>query len=259
LAELARAHHADWVIASHTGALDECMERFGARVVRGDDFLAQALTLVAIIREMLLEGALESWPRRLHGVPIPSDAMVRKALDAVCPDHHAVVLGTFDRGELWTALVARRRGGAFDLLAGPDGLRPAMGLLSGDWRRDYRHLARAVEEQYAPLGLGCFAEVDTIRALEVDPRPGAWGRAAALRDIVLSPMPMAVGLALGVDGARYAAHGFRVLTDQLDPLGLFQPVLTKARARLRAAAGDTDITAILGFDPMAILRALLKR
>src|ERR1700722_15173739 len=140
LGELAAAHHADWVVAAHTGALDECMERFGARAVRGQDFLSQALTLVAIVREMLVEGALEGWPRRLHGVPLPSDTMVRKALDVVCPDHHAVVLGTFHGGELWTSFVARRRGGAFDLLAGPDGLRPQMGLLSGDWRRDYRHL-----------------------------------------------------------------------------------------------------------------------
>jgi hypothetical protein len=259
LAELAHAHHADWVVAAHTGALDECMERFGARAKRGEDFLSQALTLVAIVREMLVEGALEGWPRRLHGVPLPSDAMVRKALDVVCPDHHAVVLGTFDGGELFTAFVARRRGGAFDLLAGPDGLRPQMGLLSGDWRRDYRHLARAVEEEYGPIGLGCFAEVETFRALEVDPRPGAWGRAVALRDIVVSPMPAAVRLAIGFDGARYAAHGLRALTDQLDPLGLLQPTLAKARERLRSAAGDKDVGRILGFDPLAILRALLRR
>jgi hypothetical protein len=235
------------------------MERFGARARRDQDLLSQALSLVGIVREMLVEGALEGWPMRLHGVPLPSDAMVRKALDAVCADGHAVVLGTFERGELWTAFVARRRGGAFDLLVGPDALRPAMGLLSGDWRRDYRHLVRVVEEEYAPLALGCFAEVETFRALEVDPRPGAWGRAVALRDIVLSPMPVAVGLALGFDGARYAAHGLRVLSDRFDPFGLLEPLLERARERLRAAAGDKDITRILGFDPMAILRALLKR
>ena len=258
LAELAAAHRVDWVIAAHTGALDECMERFGARARRSDDFLIQALTLVAIVRDMLTEGALEGWPRRLHGVPLPSDAMVRKTLDAICPDGHAVVLGTFEQGELWTAFVARRRGGAFDLLAGPDALRPAMGLLSGDWRRDYRHLARAVEEHYAPIGLGCYAEVDTFRALEVDPRPGAWGRAVALRDIVVSPIPAAVGFALGVDGARYAAKGLRALTERLDPFGVIQPALEKARQSLRSAAGD-DVSRLLGFDPLAILRMLLKR
>lgn len=259
LSELADLHHADWVIAAHTGALEECMERFGARIRRADDFLAQAITLIGIVREMLAEGALEAWPQRLHGVPLPSDTMVRKALDVVCPDGHALLLGIFDRGELWTALVARRRRGAFDLLAGPDALRPAMGLLSGDWRRDYRHLVRAVEDKYAPLGLGCFAEVETFRALEVDPRPGAWGRAVALRDIVLSPMTPAVALALGFDGARYAAHGLRALTDRMVTLALVQPVLTRVRERLRKVTGDKDVRQILGFDPLAILRALLER
>jgi hypothetical protein len=259
LTDLAEQLQADWALGLHMGALDECMDRFGARARRGDDFLAQALTLVAIVREMLVEGAIEAWPRRLRGVPLPSDAMVRKALDAVCPDGAAVVLGTFERGELWTAFVARRRGGAFDLLAGPDELRPAMGLLSGDWRRDYRHLARAVEEKYARLGFGCFAEVDTFRALQIDPRPGAWGRAVALRDIVLSPMPTAIGLAVGFDGARYAAHSLKELTHRVDAFGFLEPALRAARERVGAAAGDKDVSRILGFDPMAILRALLKR
>jgi hypothetical protein len=259
LPELAEHHHADWALSVHMGALEECMDRFGARTRRGDDFTAQALTLVAIVREMLVEGAMEAWPRRLRGMPLPSDTMVRKALDAVCPDGTAVVLGMFDRGELWTAFVARRRGGAFDLLAGPDELRPAMGLLSGDWRRDYRHLARAVEEKYARVGLGCFAEVDTFRTLQIDPRPGAWGRAVALRDIVLSPMPKAIGLAVGFDGARYAAHSMKALTSRVDVFGFLEPALRAARERAGSAAGDKGVSHILGFDPLAMLRALLKR
>lgn len=155
--------------------------------------------------------------------------------------------------------MARRRGGAFDLLAGPDELRPLMGLLSGDWRRDYRHLARAVEEKYARLGFGVFAEVDTFRALQIDSGPGAWGRAVALRDIVLSPMPTAIGLAVGFDGARYAAHSLKAFTTRIDTFGLLEPALRKARDRLGAAAGHKDVSQLLGFDPLALLRALLKR
>jgi hypothetical protein len=259
LADLADKHHADWALSFHLGALDECMDRFGARARRGDDFIDQALSLVAIVRELLVEGAIEAWPRRLRGVPLPSDTMVRRALDAVCPHDTALVLGTFDRGELFTAFVGRRRGGAFDLLAGPDELRPAMGLLSGDWRRDYRHLARAVEEKYSPVGFGVFGEVDTFRALQIDPRPGAWARAVALRDIVLSPMPTAIGLAVGFDGARYAAHSLKVITSRIDAFGLLEPALQAARKRIGSAAGDKDVGQTLGFDPMAILRALLER
>ena len=95
---------------------------------------------------------------------------------------------SIDEG-LWTSFVARRREGAFDVIAGPDELRPALGLLSGDWRRDYRHLARAVEDRYAPLGLGCFAEVTRFRALQTDARPGAWRGRSRCATWSLAPMP----------------------------------------------------------------------
>jgi hypothetical protein len=259
LPEMARDHNASWAMAAHAGALDEVMERFGARSRRGQDLAEQALTLIAIAREMITEGAIDHWPRRLRGVPPPTDAMVRRAMDAVCPAGKAIVLGMFQDGELWTAFIARRRAANFDVIAGPDELRREMGLLAGDWRRDYRHLVRAVEERYAPIAFGCFAEVETFRSLQVDSRPGAWARAMLVRDVILSPIPVAVGLALGADGARYAFEHVRVITNKLDPFGFMDPVLRGVRARLGSAAGDKDVSGTLGFDPMAALRALLKR
>jgi hypothetical protein len=259
LGDLASENEASWALSAHVGALDEVMERFGARARRGQDLVEQALDLVAVVRDMVQEGAIDHWPRRLRGVPPPTEAMVRRAMDAVCPPGLAIVLGMFKEGELWTSFVARRRGENFDVIAGPDELRREMGLLAGDWRRDYRHLARAVEDRYAPLALGCFAEVDTFKALQVDARPGAWGRAMLVRDVILSPIPIAVGLALGVDGARYAFDHMRIITNRLDPFGFLDPVLRGVRARLGSAAGTKDVSGTLGFDPMAALRALLKR
>ncbi len=258
LADLAREHEASWGLEAHFGALDEIMDRFGARVRRTDDLTDQALTLVTIVREMMDEGAIGSWPRRLRGIPQPTARMVRRSLDALCADGKAIALGMFKDEALHTAFVARRRGDGFDVLAGPDELRGDMGLLSGDWRRDYRHLVRAAEDRYAPLAFGCFAELDAFESLQTDARPGAWSRAVAVRDVVLSPMPLAVGLALGVDGARYALDGVKLLTGRFDALTLFEPLLRGARARLGAATGK-DVSGSLGFDPMAALRALLKR
>ncbi len=259
LGELATSHHASWALSAHMGALDEVMERFGARSRRGDDLTQQALRLVGIVREMMQEGAIESWPRRLRGVPLPTPAIVERTIDTVCADGHAISLGMFAGGELWTAFVARRRGRAFDVIAGPDELRPMLGLLSGDWRRDYRHLVRAVEERYAPLSLGCFSEVDTFRALQFDARAGAWGRAIAVRDVVVSPVPTAIGLAAGVDVSRYAFESLRGIRQRIDPLGLSEPVLRTLRRRLGSATGDRGISHVLGFDPMAALRSLLRR
>lgn len=259
LPELAEKHHASWALSAETGALEEVMERFGARIKRTDDLTAQMLLVVTIAREMILENKIVRWPMRLQGFPPPTEAMVRRALDSICPDGHAMVLGVFRHGDLWTAGVARRRGDAFDALAGPEDIRIRMGLISGDWRRDYRHVARAVEEQYAPVAMGCFAEVDRFRELQVDARPGAWGRAAVVRDIILSPVPVGIRLALGADGARFAFESFRVIAGRSDTLKRLEPMMAEARKRLGTVAGDRDVSSTLGFDPLAALRALLRR
>jgi hypothetical protein len=258
LGQLARAYNASWALGMRLGALDEVMERFGARAQRGDDLLAQSLMLVGIVRELIGEGAIATWPQRLRGLPVPATNVVHRTLDALCPDGRAITLGLFDGGGLWTAFVARRRNGAFDVVAGPDELRSAIGLLSGDWRRDYRHLARAVEDRYAPLGFGCFAELGRFRALQTDSQPGAWSRAVAVRDVLISPMPTAVGVAIGFDGARYALQGLRMITERITPLAAVGPLMEATRSRLARIAGK-DVRGLLGFDPLAALRALLER
>jgi hypothetical protein len=258
LEQVAREHHASWVLAMRLGALDEVMERFGARCRRGDDLTEQSLKFVGIVQEMMSEAAIATWPQRLRGMPVPTVQVTRRTLDALCGDGQTVALGLFDTEGLWTAFIARRRGPAFDLIAGPDELRPALGLLSGDWRRDYRHFARAVEERYGPLGFGCFAELGTFRALQTDARPGAWTRAVAVRDIVIDRMPVAVGLALGLDGARYALRGLIAVSGRIPPLAACSPMLAGARARIARLTGK-DVAALLGFDPLEALRALLER
>ena len=259
LSELAAETRASWAISAHQGALEELMERFGARLRRTHDLTEQALLLVTIAREMMAEGLIERWPRRLHGVPQPQASMVDRTLDTVCSDGRAILLGVFKEGELWTAATIRRRGRAFDLLAGPEDLRPMMGLLSGDWRRDYRHLVRAVEDLYAPVAFGVFAEAKRFRELLTDPEPGAWGGAVAVRDIIVSPTPPGVRLALGLDGARYAFEGMRAVTGRIEALRALDPIFAGVRKRIGDVVGDRDVSQVLGFDPMAALRALLAR
>jgi hypothetical protein len=259
LGMLAEEHRARWVVAAHEDALAEVMERFGSRARPADDILDQALSLVSIVREMIEEGSIESWPRRLRSVPVPTTTMVRRALDATCADGKCIALGTFQDGDLWTAIVARRRGSGFDVVAGPYELRANMGLLSGDWRRDQRFLVETIEESYGELALGCFAETGDLRALVMDPRPGAWSRAALLREIVLSPLPPSIALAVGVDSARYAFEGVRQVASRVDWLGLVDPAVEIARKRLGRLVGDKDLPQVLGFNPLEALRALLRR
>lgn len=261
LAALAEASRASWGLALSSGSLDELMERFGARARAADDLLDQVLKLVAIVRELIQEGKIENWPHRLRGVPVPTGTMIERTLDTLCADGRVICLGLFKDEALYTSFVARRRGRLFDLIAGPDELRSAMGLLSGDFRRDQRYMVAAVEELYGPLSLGCFAEFDVFRELQMDARPGAWSRAVAVRDVMLSPVPGGIALALGFDGMRVLAENARAFASRMDPFGMLEPTLHSLRRRLGSLTGS-DAEAVegsLGFDPLAILRALLKR
>jgi hypothetical protein len=228
LEDLAKRHRARWALALHTGALDEVMERFGARAQRGDDLTRQAITLAQLVREMADEGALLAWPTRLSSLRIPTRPMIIRTLDSLSRDGGVIALGLFEGGELSTSIAVRRCGAGFDLVMGPDDLRGAMGLLSGDWRRDYRHLARVIEERAGPLHVGLFTETSLLRALLAENAPGAWARAAAVRDIVLSPISATIAIPLVVDALRGAFHAARSLGERYDPTGTVSTVLATA-------------------------------
>jgi hypothetical protein len=259
-ADLAHAHHASWSAVLAVGTLEAIMDRFAERARRGDDITAQTILLLQIAREEALAGRIEIWPGRLRGAPIPSPPMVRGTIDSVCPVGRAMVLGLFEDGELWTSIALSRGPGGVELVLGPDEVRSDMGLLSGDWRRDYRHLARAIEERSSPLALGCYAEVATLRRLEVDPTGGAWARAAAMREIILAPLPAPLAIPLGIDAGFAAWTALRNVAERVDPLGVVAPAL----AALRGAAsgggeGKHASDAHPRFHPLELLRKMLSR
>jgi len=252
---LAGRHRASWALVLEAGTLDAIMERFGARARRGDDLTAQTVMLLSLVQDEYLAGRIDAWPRRLRGVPIPTPGMVRGTLDSVCPIGKTMVLGLFEGGELWACVALRRGARGFNLILGPDEVREDMGLLAGDWRRDYRHLARAIEHRAGPLSLGCFAEAATVRNLEVDPSPGAWARAVAVRDVILSPVPTALALPLGIDAGRAALAALRAVAERVDPVGVVGPTVRSLLER----TGHEDVTRMLGFQPLDLLRRLLSR
>ncbi len=259
--ELATRHRASWAAIIEMGALEGIMEQFGARARRGDDLTAQTLLFLALARDEVVAGRVQHWPSRLAGMPIPTSGMIRGTLDAVCPPGRSMVIGLFEDGELWTSLALRRaETGLFDRVLGPDELRRDMGLLSGDWRRDYRHLSRSVEHAMGELAFGCFAEASTFRALEVDPTPGAWARAVAVRDVVLSPVPVAMAVPLGLDAGRAALGLARQVAEHTGVWGTVGPLVSGFGSAARQALfGDRDATGVLGFDALELLRRLLAR
>jgi len=262
LESLAARHSARWAAEISTGALDELMDRFAERLTPGQDYLGQALEWLAIVRELEAERAITLWPWRVADWPVPSERALARALDLLCPSEKALVLGVFEDGELATCLVARRRGTGFDRLVGPDELKREMGLLSGDFRRDQRHLAAAVERRVGKIAVGCYGELGTFRALAGTREPGAWARAVAAQDIVIAPWMPALALPLGLDAGRAA---FRELRDVATRFGLGH-LLSREGPLGSALFGlerppwlGEDVREFLGFDPWDLLVKLLAR
>jgi hypothetical protein len=254
--ELARRHAASWALSIEAGALDDAVAGVGRRLTRDQDLVAQSLLLVDALQYQLDLGRVQIWPQRLQGLPMPTPAMVARSLDMVCPPGKTLLVGLFEGDELWTSIALRRSAGGIDLVLGPDELRPDLGLLSGDFRRDYRHLAREVADRTGPLSLGCFTERSTFRQLEVDPRPGSWAFAVAVRDVILAPVPAAMALPLGLDAGRAALSALKLVASRIDATGM----LPNAFGALRdVAIGDRAIEDVLGFNPLELLRSLLSR
>jgi hypothetical protein len=252
-------HHARWAAELAFGALDELAERFADRVRPGQDFLTQSLELIETLRELEARGSLRVVPGSLAAWPVPKEHVVLSVADALCPPGKTIVLTAFENGDLYTCLAARRGERGFDLLIGPSELRPDIGFLSGDFRRDYRYVAEAVERRVAPLALGCYAEIATFRRLARGDILGGWATAVAARDVILSPAPAALALPLGLDIGRAAFAGFRALADRAGVGAWLGGVGAKIGRSEGFQALERDISQRLGFDPLKLARDLLSR
>lgn len=252
--QLGEEHGVSFVVVLSTLALEQLGDRFARRMARGQSFHAQVEAFVAGMRELEQEGELELWPTPLGEWPIPTERAFASALDLLCGDGKVLVLGAFEGGELFTALCLRRRGAGFDAIMGPDRLRRDMGLLSGDFTRDYRYLAAAVEARLGPVAAGCYAELSTFRRLAAQPEPGAWASAVAARDVVLTPVTPGLAVPLGVDAGRAALTLARGVAARFGLLqgggGAGQLGATLGRAY---AFVQSDVRQYLGFDPWRVL------
>ena len=257
---LARAHHASWALSMRLGALDEVMERLGARVRRGDDLTAQSLLLVSIVRDMIAEGAIASWPQRLRGIPVPDPAGrapdARRALRRRAR-HRARALRrrrSVDgvRRAPPRARVRRRRRSR----RAAAGARLALGRLAPRLpppRADRRGALRA-----ARLRLLRGAR-DVPRAADRRARRGVEPRGRRPRRRHRARCPPRSGVALGFDGARYAMEGLQAADRPHRAARRHRPDARRRALARRADAPDKDVGALLGFDPLAALRALLQR
>lgn len=256
LPELAARHGASWAVKLTTGSLERLAERFAERLRPDDTYLSQILELLRVLQEIEAGGGLEVWPWPVAEWPIPNERAVVRALDALCPEGRVALFGIFERGTLYTALAARRGPRGVDAIVGPGEIEPAMGLLSGDWQRDYRFLSEATERVLGPLAFGCFGELYTFQSLMRNAPAGAWAAAVAARDIVLAPISPALAVPLGLDAGRVLVRSVRDLAERVGAkawLPSLAPALGKGLPFF-----ETDIKAWLGFDPLRLLSRLMR-
>ncbi len=258
LATLGASHRADRVVVLREGALEEIAQRASTRMERHDDYVTQWLTVMRAVRSAIEAGLVEIWPRPFASVPIPSAAVVSRAVDAVLPDGRSLVLGVFSRTTPWTLVALRRSEGEIDRIVGPDVISRWTGPLGGDFRRDHRVISEAVGKHLAPVHLGIFADERDLRALLRDARPGAWTRAVVARDIIVQPTPPYIAVALAADGMRAAARRTEAWiegTAVREVLSQLAPIANFMRGR---AAEVASVTQLLGFDPLKLLAAWLE-
>ncbi|MFO0712483.1 MAG: hypothetical protein U0353_21710 [Sandaracinus sp.] len=250
------------VIVLREGVLEDLFARASARMHREDDYVAQWLQVVRAIREEMDAGRLVIHPRPFTSVPLPTSQLVRRTLDSVLPDDRSFVLAVWRGHSLWTAAALRRRAGEIDWVAGPDQLLAWTGPLGGDWRRDHRVLSQAVTAHIAPVHLGLYGDLRSVRRLLRSREAGAWAKAVASREVILHPTPPYVAVALGADAVRRVAQkstdllGRLGVTERLDPLRQLVPVLGALRGRVAEVA---SVTQTLGFDPLKLLAQFLER
>ena len=245
-------------VALRAGTAEELAERAADQVAMSDDYAAQWLALLHAGRQLQHEGALSFWPRRDNSVPLPSPAVLTRALDVVLPDERAFAMVLWEETEVWTALILRRRGGKIDLVAGPELVLDVVGPLGGDYRRDHRAVSRALSASVAPLQLGLYAQRHRFERLLRDAEPGAWAKAIALRDVIIDPAPAYVHVAAGADALRATAHKTSQFLGNIDLefiTSAVSPIVRFAREQVMHVA---SVTGMLGFNPLQLLARKLR-
>ncbi len=229
-----------WGLSVTPASLVALERELDARLAAHASALDTWLNLARVTHEQSRAGAVGLWPAPAPTTSTPAATGVfDRTVGFVVPEGHCFALALFDDSGVYSACALRRSNAGFDLVAGPRALVHRAGLLSGDWRRDYRLLNEAVATLYGPVALGCYAETRTIDKLTAAPGARAWATALAMRELVVSPAPAAFTLGLGVGAMRTALRDMAELARRASGSDIASDAIlgatTDARDLLRSA------------------------
>ena len=181
------------------------------------DFASRVMRFVHVLRELGNGNWVRVWPNPFPNALLAAAPAAKPATDLLLPDGNSVVFGVFDEGSLWAGAALRRNGGALDAFAGPQAMMEWTGPLGGDWQRDHRVVANAVERELGPLHVGLFMERPTAERLFRNRYGGDWALAFASREILVHPLPSFVAAGLGFDVVRGAAQLAMQVFEGIEP------------------------------------------
>lgn len=253
LPQLAADHDADWVVRMRLSDVRALLREPWASQTH-QDYLGRLLQLWSALEDLQVEGRLQSWPHTLTAWPALVD-IAPHGLGSLCPDEHVAVAAIWRGSRLSTALAFRKRRGRIERIVGPTVLEEAMGLVSGEWTRDYRYLSQAVERLLGPLGLGFFAQEAAVRELSRAGDATAWARAVVARDVIVSPMSTGLALPLGIDFGRSVLRKAR---DFVGARGLGGWIPPELSGLFEAELQRPDLRDLLGLDPFRLLEELAQ-
>lgn len=181
------------------------------------DFVTRVMRFIHVLRELGDGNWLRVHPNPLPDALLAAVPVARPLIDFLLPPGHCVVLGVFERGELWTGAALRREQTSFDVFAGPGAISEWAGPLGGDWRRDHRVLTESTERELGPVHVGLFMERTTAQRLLSARNAGDWALAFATRELIVSPFPRFAAAGLGVDVLGGAAQIAMQVLQQIEP------------------------------------------
>jgi hypothetical protein len=198
-------------------AMEEVESYLGEPLDPDEALASRVLRFARVLRELGNGNWLRVWPNPLPSLLLAAAPAAKSAKDHLLPDGHSIALGIFEHGELWTGAVLRRRRDEIDLLAGPQAIAEWAGPLGGEWRRDHRVLADAIEREVGPVHLGLFMERPTAERLLGGRQGGDWALAFATRELVAHPLPGFAAAGLGLDLFRGTAQLAMQVVEGIDP------------------------------------------
>ncbi len=77
-----------------------------------------------------------------------------------------------------------------------------------------------------------------------------------MRDVILSPVPAALAIPLGVDAGWAALSALKSIAERVDPIGVVAPSIQALRD---LTTGERDVKSVFGFHPLELLRRVLSR